>query len=363
VSGSSSEIRQDIISKRWVIYRNFDLPLADRFVLKQNGSNSTTMPHGEQVTSGTCPYCPGNESLTAGEIMAFRPRHSSPDIPSWWVRVIEDRDELLSTGESPERTAAGIYDRLSGYGKHEILIETPHHEVDSFIGENFHVREAFFAYQNRIRSLKRDKRIKYVSFTRFQGEEAGQIFPHSYGHILASPVISKRINQELNNALEHYSVKERCIFCDMLAQELEMEERIVAENEHYCVINPFASRIPFEMILLPNKHNAFFEEEVSGSIHYLAEIISEVITMYREVLDKPAYVFSLHNGPNILCKKLDDFWQTLVSDYHWHCEIIPILKSVAAFEVGTGIFMNSVRPEEATSVLKEGISLRQDKDK
>ncbi|MFC1851908.1 hypothetical protein ACFL27_17080 [candidate division CSSED10-310 bacterium] len=78
-----------------------------------------------------------------------------------------------------------------------------------------------------------------------------------------------------------------------------------------------------------------------------------MITRYRRVLDEPAYIFVLHNGPNQSCRKIDSFWETIAHDYHWHIEIIPILMPVAAFEVGTGIYINPVLPEEATDILLE----------
>lgn len=355
---SNSEIRQDLISKRWVIYRNFDIPLDQRFLFRSVEWEGKTTDDSSLSEHHRCSYCPGNENETPLEIMAFRHRNHMANDSSWWVRVIPDPDSLLGIGEGPERTAVGIFDRLSGFGHHEMVIETPVHGVDAFFEKDFTIREALFAYQHRIGRLKMDDRIKYVSFTRFQGREAGQRVAHSYGHILATPVISKRINQELNNARDHYSVKERCIFCDMLSQELEMKERIVVENEHFCVISPYASRIPFEMVLLPKKHNAFFEKEPPDRIHSLASIVNQTVGTYRKVLQNPPYVFSLHNGPNSMCRKLEDYWQTLPSDFHWHCEIIPILKTVAAFEFGTGIYMNVVKPEEATAVLRSGMSLR-----
>lgn len=350
----SSELRMDPVSRRWVIFQTYTQSFSSRFKhlpikLKENNFNKVKV---SSVTNENCPFCVGNEHLVPNSLLEYGEKKEDGSY-RWWVRVFPSSDKVISTDEQSERTPSGIYDKITGFGANEIVVENPFHDRDTFTCEPFYIKEALLAYRQRIQYYKQDSRIKYVSFSRNIGVLAGQKFSHSYGHIIATPAISKKINTELNNSREHFALKERCIFCDIIAEELASGSgsRIVHKDDDFLVFAPFASRFPFELTLIPIYHEVDFENTSTLLIEKLSLVIHKIFKIFYRCLVSPNYIVVLHNGPNRNCKKVPNSWQTVEKDFHWHLEIIPILQQIAAFEVGTGIYINSVLPEEATKYL------------
>ncbi|MCD6165526.1 galactose-1-phosphate uridylyltransferase, partial [bacterium] len=141
------------------------------------------------------------------------------------------------------------------------------------------------------------------------------------------------------------------IFCDVVRQELEQKERIVAEDGNFLAFTPFASRRPFEVWMLPEKHETFFEQNSNQGA--LASMLITVMGKIRQMLKNPDYIITLHSGPNINVSRRRGYWKTLKSDFHWHLEVVPLLRSYTSFELGSGFPINSVPPEIAARVLRE----------
>jgi UDPglucose--hexose-1-phosphate uridylyltransferase len=153
------------------------------------------------------------------------------------------------------------------------------------------------------------------------------------------------------NSMSHYKYKARCLFCDIIFQELTDNERIIIQNDRFIALAPFASRAPFTVRILPRKHETFFEW--NSEFSQLAEILKNILVKISTVLNDPNYVMVLHTGPNIATGKERGFWKTLEKDYHWYIEITPRFRAYTSFEIGSGFQVNMVAPERATKVLKE----------
>jgi UDPglucose--hexose-1-phosphate uridylyltransferase len=333
------ELRRDPIVGRWVI------------ISTERGGRPNDVFAGDRrgnsqrpISTALCPFCPGQERLTPKEVLAYRPPESQPNLPGWSVRVIPNKFPALQVEGDLGREGVGLYDRMNGLGAHEVIIETPNHSQTLGDLQAKHIEDVLWAYRDRIVDLKRDLRFRYILVFKNHGMSAGATLDHSHSQLIALPIVPITVLAELDGCRAHFEQKERCIYCDIIRQDLTEGHRVVAENPEFVVVTPFAPRFPFEMWILPKRHAARFEESQKAQYELLAPILSEALRRMDRVLNKPSYNFILHTLP--LQEKNEDA-------YHWHFEIIPKLTNVAGFEWGTGFYINPVAPEESAKVLRD----------
>lgn len=328
------ELRKDPIVGRWVI------------ISTERGKRPSDF--GDIDTSrkgGFCPFCSGNESKTPPEVYAVREAGTDPDTPGWQVRVVSNKYPALEIEGDLDRKGQGIYDMMNGVGAHEVLIETPDHETELSQLDVTHFERVFIAIRERLLDLARDQRFQYIQVFKNRGESAGASLEHSHTQLIATPIIPRRVVEELKGCTQHFEIKERCVFCDIVDQELAFEKRIVCENKDHVVISPFAPRFPFETWLIPKRHGRHFENAYEDGYGSLVRILKEMLMRVNTALNNPPYNFVLHTSPcNVKKSQIH---------YHWHFELIPRLTRVAGFEWGTGFYINPTPPEDAASFLKE----------
>ena len=340
-----SELRHDPLSKRWVIIASERSRRPEDFVPQGDA------PHD----GGFCPFCPGNEDKTPPEIAAVRAA-GGPNGPGWDVRVIPNKYPALSIEGTHERHGVGLYDRMRGIGAHEVVIESPRHALHVADMEAAQLETVLALCQDRVRDLGRDARFKYVLLFKNHGAAAGATLAHPHLQIIATPVTPRAISVELDSAREHFHLKERCIYCDMLEQEIQSRERVVSLDEHFAVLAPYASRFPFELIVIPRRHAHSFTEEPRATVGALARTLKETLARLKSALKDPPFNFVLHSSPNTeTLVRRRNYWDTLPFDFHWHIEILPRLTRVAGFEWGTGFYINPTAPEEAAAYLRDAV--------
>ncbi len=242
----------------------------------------------------------------------------------------------------------GLYDRMNGVGAHEVIIETPQHDLTLAHLPLQDFINVLQAYKDRIIDLKQDKRFQYILIFKNHGQAAGASLDHSHSQLIALPIIPKRVSEEIRGANAYYLYRDRCIFCDILQQEKEAMVRILSENEDFIALCPYAARFPFETWILPKKHEVYFEDSSPNQLQSLANILKKILLALNQILNNPPYNFLIHPAP---------FYGKDVHYYHWHIEIIPKLTNVAGFEWGTGFYINPTPPEEACKFLQEAITL------
>jgi len=192
--------------------------------------------------------------------------------------------------------------------------------------------------------LRKDARFEYILIFKNYGFAAGASLAHPHSQLIALPVVPRRVAEEVRGARGYYEYKERCVFCDIIQQEMASQSRIVAENDDFVAFEPFASRFPFETCVLPKIHDSCFEDASKHELVNLSRIMKVTLEKLRLVLENPPYNWLIHNSP---LKELH------TAHYHWHIEIIPKLVRVAGFEWGTGFYINPTPPEEAAKFLRE----------
>lgn len=328
-----AELRRDPVVGRWVII-DTDHPSAPQDFERE-----------ESVFSGgTCPFCYGSEAITPNEIECIRDPNTAPNTPGWHVRVIPNKFPALQIEGDLERRGNGIYDLSNGIGAHEVLVESPYHTKDISELLNSEVENVISMYCRRAIDLARDTRFKYIMFFRNYGQSAGASLEHPHTQLIALPMVPKSVLEELQGAKDYFEYRERCIFCDIIRQELQKKETVILENKYFISFCPFVSRFPFEIWIIPKKHNAYFFQIPKEEIPSLAEILKDTLAKLKKTLSNPSYNYVIHTSP------IDGGDG---DNYHWHIEIMPRLTRVAGFEWGTGFYIVPTPPELAAVYLKE----------
>jgi UDPglucose--hexose-1-phosphate uridylyltransferase len=328
------ELRKDPIIDRWVIIST-ERGKRPVFFVEETSLSKVAM----------CPLCPGNESMTPPEVYAIRPPCSPPNSADWTLRVVPNKFPALRIEGNLDKEGVGLYDKMNGVGAHEVIVETPSHGETLSDMPVSRIQDVFVAYRERILDLARDRRFKYIMVFKNYGSVAGASLDHSHSQLIALPIVPRRVVEEVNGGLAYYKFKDRCIFCDIIAQEKEDNVRVVFENDLFIALSPYAARFPFETWILPKKHESIFaDHDRADNYRSLAETLSTILRKHVKVLNAPPYNYIIHTAP---------FGNGGIPHYHWHIELIPRLTKMAGFEWGTGFYINPTPPEEATDYLKE----------
>ncbi len=328
-----TELRKDPVVGRWVI-------LATNRAKKPYDFG----PEPGLPRSKFCPFCEGNEHATPSEILAYRNPGTAPNQPGWRVRCIPNKFPALGVDGELEKRGEGIYDRMNGIGAHEVIIDCPQHETSLARLPLENIREVLWMYRDRLVDLKKDHRLVHGLIFKNVGAAAGASLEHSHSQLIVTPVVPIYVWEEMTGALEFYNYRGRCIYCDMIQQELATDKRIVLDTPNFVVFCPYASRFPFEMWVLPKRHSSHFENIPHQSVEEMGFVLKAVLSKLELALDQAAYNYIIHTAP---------FDAQELPHYHWHMEIIPRLTKIAGFEWGSGFYINPVMPEEAAKVLRE----------
>ena len=281
------ELRKDPVIGRWVIIATERSRRPDQFNVQ-----SKDIPAGEP-----CPFCEGQESHTPPEIYAVRPRSSAPNKPGWDLRVVPSIAPFLRVEGDLDRQGKGLYDIMNGVGAHEIIIETNQHIANMCDLSEEQITRVLNCYADRINDLEKDQRLKYVLvFKNYGWEAGGGRVKHSRSQLIATPVNPKRVKEELQGAHKYYDYHERCVFCDMLKQELHAKDRIILEIDGFVALTPFAARFPFEIWILPKKHSCDYTRVDGQTRINLARIMKQVLLKLKIGLNDPDYNYDISTG-------------------------------------------------------------------
>jgi len=329
------ELRKDPVVGRWVIVST-----------ERGRKPSDFAEHVGMKRATFCPFCPGNEGTTPNEVLAFRPQGSAANGPGWTVRVVPNKFPALQIEGSLNRRGEGLYDKMNGIGAHEVIIEGTDHHVDFADMPVEQIKSVLWAYRERMSDLRNDKRLRYNLVFKNHGEAAGASLEHTHTQLISTPILPKQVQEELDGSMAYFQLKERCVWCDIVDQELAEGngKRVVLESARFLSIVPYAARFPFECWILPRDHQAAFETRPADEYEELAGVLRETLQRMNLVLDTQPYNLVIHTAPN---RDSDHEY------YHWHIEIMPKLTKVAGFEWGSGFYINPTPPEDAAHHMRE----------
>ncbi len=225
-----------------------------------------------------------------------------------------------------------------------MIIESPRHLRSTTELGDEDLRDVLWIYRERLLDLKKDSRLVYGMVFKNVGAAAGASLEHTHSQLIVTPIVPINVAEEINGSHEFYRYRGRCVFCDMIEQELTFEKRIVFDSPGFVAFCPFAARFPFETWIVPTTHASHYETLSRSGSDELARVIKRVLQKIEVALDRPAYNYIIHTAP---------FDTQALEHYHWHIEIIPRVTKTAGFEWGTGFYINPVPPEEAATFMRE----------
>ena len=224
-----------------------------------------------------------------------------------------------------------------------MIIETPDHGKTLATMTEPEIERVLWAFRERVLDLKQDRRFRYILIFKNHGAAAGATLEHTHSQLIALPIVPDFVRDEVDGARRHFMAKERCVFCDIIRQEVASGQRVIHENADIVALSPYAPRFPFETWLLPKTHGARFEEAPRQAYESLARMLKAILQRMNRALETPPYNLIIHSAP---------FSEDTTDFYHWHVELMPKLTRTAGFESGTGFYINPTSPEEATQVLR-----------
>jgi len=316
-------------------------------------------PRDTRAHVDTCPFCRGNEDKTPPEIAAY------PESGNWEIRIVENLYPVLGDDRNDSGFSFGLQQAMDGYGRHEVMIDHFQHGIAIHEMSDVHLAMLFGAYQDRMKQLyKNDSRLRYVLVFKNFGPAAGGSIPHTHSQIIATPVIPENVAREVRNSREFHDKHHQCIFCTLIDEALTFEatiydrgsgeirrkinvgQYVVERGEKFIAIKPFASRYEWEVHILPLRHEADFLDENPEDLADLAKVMQRTMARLEAVLGGAQYNFFLHSLPH------DPNLAGCRQSYHWHLEICPRTSIPTGFELGSGLFVNTISPEEAAERLR-----------
>lgn len=326
-----SELRQNLITRDWVIVATERAKRPDEFTQQNKGVTHTP------AYRPRCPFCLGNED--ASEVELYR----QGDEHSWKVRSVLNKFPALSNVGELDIKVEGIYRSMNGFGIHEVLIEHPRHNVTTALLEINDVADILRAYRQRYAEIRKDPRIKTITIFKNHGERAGTSLEHPHSQIAATPLVPSQIRNRIAEAMRFIDDTGECLFCRTLKDELADYSRVIVESEHFVAFIPYAALSPFHTWIFGRRHTSSFDDITDAEIVDLAYNLKTVLAKLYYGLNNPDYNYTIRSIPTD--EQFTDY-------FHWYIAIVPRLSHIAGFELGSGIYINTVTPEDSAAFLR-----------
>lgn len=332
-----SILRFDQTIADWVIFAPSRARRPHEFRKRQ-----ATLPVASETEPG-CPFCPGFEDRTPHEIYAERPFGGS--VSQWTVRVIPNKFPALTIEENHRHFDDGLgFRSMGGCGAHEVIVESPDHSRVLAEQPVEQIERVLRTVQLRSQDLMRDVRFQTAIIFKNHGESAGTSLAHPHWQLIATPVVPRLLRLKHAIATDYFDMTGSCLYCVMLQHELSEKRRILVENDDFVAVLPYASHVPFETWILPRHHQASFRSVDQAQLHTLAELLKNVMLRLYRGLDNPDFNLAIDTVP-----RGDESEEYFL----WHLRILPRLTTPAGFEMGSGMSINTVLPEDAAEYLRD----------
>ncbi|MBI2113363.1 MAG: DUF4931 domain-containing protein [Candidatus Wildermuthbacteria bacterium] len=333
-----SELRYNLVSQEWVVIAKGRSRRPDEFASK------TKKPRDNLKQ---CPFekFARTQELTAAFFHAKETRLSQGKfIPVKWTTIsLPNKYPAFTIGGSLETRHAGPYKAMDGVGFHEVVVTRDHkRDIPDF--EAWEVRELIDMYQERYLDLSNEKFVNYIAIFKNKGAGAGATVAHPHSQIIATPILHPDIERSIKGSKDYWDANKKCVHCSMISWDTQDGQRIVYENDQFIALCPFASTVSFEIRVYPKEHLAYFERADEGQKAAFAEVLLVALQKIKKALGDPDYNYFVHTAPAD-GKNYDH--------YHWHLEILPKTSTWAGFELGTGIRISTIEPEQASAFLRE----------
>lgn len=355
-----NEMRRDPITAKWVIV---DKGMDSEKVVRK--LQSAVLKAAKQSRAVECDFCPGHEQRTPPSVMELAGGQYvyQKQTADWQVRVVPNSHPVFRIeGELSRRSVRG-YDVMDALGAHEIIIEHRNH-VDWDQMSSDEVAAVLGVYHERMKDLSKDERFGHLFLFKNCGTHSNTTMVHPNSTLIASPSVPERVRRELNHTRQHYNMKERCLFCDVINEELRQKNGstgVVKTYQNFVTVCPFFASHPFETWILPRKHSSDYRTFDRAFLPELANALQENLKLIKGIFGPLSYTLLLFTRPNKIWGGDRDYWTTIDSDYHWHFKFFPRFPKEGGFHrnfsAGSGYMINQIPPETAAKLLRNQLSI------
>lgn len=325
------ELRRNLITGDWVVIATERAKRPEDF--KKKDKQTVSLPR----KSPLCPFCPGNEDKTPPETFSVKSGKT------WKVRVVPNRFSALTPDGEPVRSVDGMRHSMVGVGVHEVIVETPRHDLTLALLSPDEIKNVLSAYTARMLAHSKDQRIQMVILFKNHGESAGTSLEHPHSQLVGTPVVPFHIRHRIQESIRFYDDTGKCVFCAVAQDEAKAGSRVVLGTQHFLSFIPYAAFSPFHLWIFPKRHCSSFHSVSSPELHDLASLLKEILSRLYFGLDNPDYNFIIRSSP---------FGVGEVSYFHWYLSIVPRLTKAAGFELGSGMYINTALPEKSAEFLR-----------
>ncbi len=341
MDSESGVLRLDPTTREWVIFA------PGRGKRPKQSSESAPLDEPD-LERESCIFCRGGVDMTADILYASPiPTQTTPweRGDPWQVLVIPNKFPALKTdGATVRRPVAPLFLEMDAVGHHEVVIDSPTHDWWPPTMNTNEVAEMLKAYRQRSQELSKDENVQLVLVFKNHGRRAGTSIEHPHSQIIATPVVPAIVRRKFDVALRYYDDTGRCIYCEIVGEEMKQEVRVVEMTDNFVTFVPFAARAPYELWIAPRYHESAFSLIRDEEIGELASVLLSSMRRLQTVLGDFHFNYVINTTP--------------VGDEHkwyylWHIQIVPRLTTMAGFELGSGMAVNSVLPETAAADLRD----------
>lgn len=315
------ELRKDYILDRWVIIATGRGKRPHEFRTEDN-------IYADDKGPENCFFCPGNESMTPREIGRVGDGQGG-----WKLRWFANKFAAVDKRGDPEVKTDNTYFTYSdAYGNHEVIVETPDHDRQLIDLSEDELAELFKVYARRIEELTNQPKTGYVCVFKNEGKKAGTSIVHSHSQLISLNIVPPEVRAKVEASKRFDS----CPYCDIIRQEAK-GHRHVHEDDNTVTFTPYASRFNFEVWIFPKSHYRTLIDFSDDELFDLAAAVKRVLRKIKEL--NANFNMVLYYAPK-------------GEDLHFHIEILPRISTWAGFELGSGVTINVVSPEDAASFYK-----------
>lgn len=335
-----SELRQDLVSGTWAVIATGRARRPEDY--KKQKREKFDAP------TANCPFCYPEKTGQYEDVLIYYKKTTGKSKKAktkreWSLRVFPNKYPAFMPLEDLNKREEGPFHLMDGAGFHEVIVTRDHRrQIAQFSTEE--INQVIDAYQSRYLALMNQKFIDYISIFHNHGREAGASIAHPHSQLIALPVVDPDVQRSLEGSENYFRANKRCVHCTMIEWEMESKERVIFENDNFVVVCPFVSRTAFETRIYPKDHQSYFERITEKEKLDLTQAFQVALNKIYKGLDDPSYNFFLHTAP---CDG------KIYDHYHWHFEIFPKTSIWAGFELGTGIEISTIEPEQAAEFLRK----------
>jgi len=306
------EIRKDYIQDKYVI------------IAPLRGKRPHKIPHSQtkqSVKLKDCIFCPAQVDKVKNHLTLYQKNNKD-----WYVKII------------PNKYPAVSHHYPKAYGRQDVVIETPDHKLELENLSVKHIAKILEAYSIRTNEISKDSKIEYILIFKNNGGKAGASIEHAHSQIFATQFLPPHLIDKSQKQQEYKLKTGHCIYCDVINKERN-GQRWILEDEHIVCFTPYASMHHYEAWIMPKRHIDNITQLTDEERFSFAKALKHIIKKIGH-LGLP-YNFYFHQVIN------DE-------DQHLYLKIKPRGNIWAGVEIGSGLIINPVTPEDAAEFYKKG---------